>query len=72
MNKIITSVQKFGLIIFTLFTASAIGTTVSADTTFDKIKKQVKLLLELKPPFRHLSSYRMARLLVMERTFLIS
>ena len=39
MNKIITSVQKLGLIIFTLFTASAITTSVSADTTFDKIKK---------------------------------
>ena len=54
MNKIITSVQKFGLIIFTLFTASAIGTTVSADTTFDKIKKtgQVTVGTEAAfPPF---------------------
>lgn len=54
MNKIITSVQKLGLIIFTLFTASAISTSVSADTTFDKIKKtgQVTVGTEAAfPPF---------------------
>ena len=39
MNTIITSVQKLRLAIAILFTASAVGTAVSAETTFDKLKK---------------------------------
>ena len=39
MKTIITSVRKLGLTIAVLFAVSAVGAAVSADTTFDKIKK---------------------------------
>ena len=54
MNTIITSVRKLRLAIAILFTASAVGTALSAETTFDKIKKtgQVTVGTEAAfPPF---------------------
>ena len=54
MNTIITSVQKLRLAIAILFTASAVGTAVSAETTFDKIKKTGKVTVGTEaafPPF---------------------
>ena len=54
MKTIITSVQKLGLTIAVLFAVSAVGAAVSADTTFDKIKKtgQVTVGTEAAfPPF---------------------
>ena len=54
MKTIITSVRKLGLTIAVLFAVSAVGTSVSADTTFDKIKKtgQVTVGTEAAfPPF---------------------
>ena len=54
MNTIITSVRKLGLAIAVLCTASAVGSAVSAETTFDKIKKtgQVTVGTEAAfPPF---------------------
>ena len=54
MNEIITSVQKFGLAFAILFTSSAFCTALSAETTFDKIKKtgQVTVGTEAAfPPF---------------------
>jgi|TARA_B100001059_G_scaffold24160_1_gene19465 polar amino acid transport system substrate-binding protein len=54
MKTIITSVRKLGLTIAVLFAVSAVGAAVSADTTFDKIKKtgQVTVGTEAAfPPF---------------------
>ena len=54
MNTIITSVQKLRLAIAILFTASAVGTAVSAETTFDKIKKSGQVTVGTEaafPPF---------------------
>ena len=54
MNEIITSVRKFGLAFAILFTSSAYCTALSAETTFDKIKKtgQVTVGTEAAfPPF---------------------
>ena len=54
MKTIITSVRKLGPTIAVLFAVSAVGTAVSADTTFDKIKKtgQVTVGTEAAfPPF---------------------
>ena len=54
MNTIITSVRKLRLAIAILFTASAFGTAVSAETTFDKIKKSGQVTVGTEaafPPF---------------------
>ena len=54
MNTIITSVRKLRLAIAILFTASAVGTAVSAETTFDKIKKSGQVTVGTEaafPPF---------------------